>query len=87
MVADHQGSKPEGGITLARRASRPIRRVRLFDAPGLLHQTFDRAGNGHAEAGVVGHDRGLVPAIHAFADARKTWMRGTAAKFTQSAQA
>jgi hypothetical protein len=30
---------------------------------------------------------GLVPAIHAFlARARKTWMPGTADKFTQSAQ-
>ena len=30
---------------------------------------------------------GLVPAIHALLPARKTWMPGTADKFTQSAQA
>jgi hypothetical protein len=30
---------------------------------------------------------GLVPAIHVFAAARKTWMPGSADKFTQSAQA
>ncbi len=30
---------------------------------------------------------GLVPAIHAFIAGAKTWMPGTADKFTQSAQA
>jgi O-succinylbenzoate synthase len=30
--------------------------------------------------------RGAVPAIHVFISARKTWMPGTADKFTQSAQ-
>jgi len=30
---------------------------------------------------------GLDPAIHDLAAVRKTWMRGTADKFTQSAQA
>jgi hypothetical protein len=70
----------------------PVQRFRLAELPARalsnhlkMIRFFVMAGHSRPKDGVA--SARLCPAIHAFlARARKTWMPGTADKFTQSAQ-